>query len=103
MENGDWPRAIGAFQDALRLAPLWLYPRHNLALSLMRSGKAPQAIAEYHKAIQDSPPAFTLRFNLALIYQQTNHLKKAATEYRMAELLLSNAPRLPSSRLCPSP
>ncbi len=89
MENGDWPHAIGAFQAAMKLAPLWLYPRHNLALSLMRSGKAPQAIAEYGKAIQDSPSAFTLRFNLALIYQQTNQLKKADVEYRTAERLLS--------------
>lgn len=91
MEKGDWPRAIGTFQDAIRLAPLWLYPRHNLALSLMRSGKAPQAIAEYQKAIQDSPSAFTLRFNVALIYQQTNQLKKADMEYRAAERLLSGA------------
>ena len=91
MENGDWPHAIGAFQDAMKLAPLWLYPRHNLALSLMRSGKAPQAIAEYQKAIRDSPTAFTLHFNLALIYQQTNQLKKADTEYRTAERLLSTA------------
>ena len=91
MENGDWGKAIPAFDDATRLAPQWLYPKHNRALSLMRSGKAQGAIQEYRKAIAEMPSAQTLHFNLALIYQQINELKQADREYQQAGKLLSGS------------
>jgi tetratricopeptide (TPR) repeat protein len=81
MEQGDWDKAIPAFDDASRLAPGWLYPKHNRALSLMRSGRARAAIEEYRKAIAEMPSAFTLHFNLALAYQQINQLREADREY----------------------
>lgn len=91
MENGDWNRAIPAFEDASRLAPQWLYPKHNHALSLMRSGKAQAAIQEYRAAIAEMPSAHTLHFNLALLYQQTNQLKDAEREYGLTRSLLLNS------------
>ena len=91
MENGDWDKAIPAFDDASRLAPQWLYPRHNRALCLMRSGKARAAIQEYRNAIAEMPSAHTLHFNLALVYQQINGLKQAEREYQLTEKLLGSA------------
>src|SRR5262249_10026303 len=91
METGDWTRAIGAFRDALTMAPLWLYERHPRARSLMRSGRASQAIGEYQRAIQASPSVFTLPSNLALISQQITKLKKADWEFRAPARLLSAA------------
>jgi tetratricopeptide (TPR) repeat protein len=90
MENGEWDKAIPAFDDALRLAPEWLYPKHNRALSLMRSGKARAAIDEYRQAIGQMPWAHTLHFNLALAYQQINELQHAQTEYEATGRLLAN-------------
>ncbi len=90
METGDWDKAIPAFDDASRLSPQWLYPRHNRALSLMRSGKARAAIQEYRNAIAAMPSAHTLHFNLALIYQQINELKQAESEYQLTGNLLAN-------------
>jgi tetratricopeptide (TPR) repeat protein len=85
MENGDFDKAVPAFDDASRLAPQWLYPKHNRALSLMRGGKARAAIQEYRNAVAEMPSAHTLHFNLALVYQQTNQLKDAQREYRETE------------------
>jgi tetratricopeptide (TPR) repeat protein len=90
MENGEWDKAIPAFDDASRLAPEWLYPKHNRALSLMRSGKARAAIDEYRKAIGQMPSAPTLHFNLALAYQQINELQRARGEYEATGRLLAN-------------
>ena len=92
LEDGDFTRAIAAFDDASRLAPQWLYPKHNRALSLMRGGKARAAIQEYRNAIAEMPSAQTLHFNLALIYQQINELQLADREYQRTEEILSNAP-----------
>jgi tetratricopeptide (TPR) repeat protein len=92
MERGEWDKAIPAFDDAIKLAPDWLYPKHNRALSLMRSGKAREAIEEYRKAIVEMPSAFTLHFNLALAYQQINRLREANREYAETERWLKTAP-----------
>ena len=90
MEGGEFTRAVAAFDDASRLAPQWLYPKHNRALSLMRSGKARAAIQEYRDAIAEMPSAHTLHFNLALIYQQINELKQAEREYQRTQAVLAS-------------
>jgi tetratricopeptide (TPR) repeat protein len=91
MERGEWDKAIPAFDDASRLAPAWLYPKQNRALTLMRSGRARAAIDEYRNAIAQMPSAHTLHFNLALVYQQTNRLKEAEREYAETERWLKKA------------
>jgi tetratricopeptide (TPR) repeat protein len=62
MEQAQWDRAVPAFKDAIRRAPSWPYPKHNLALSLMRSGKARDAIGVYQDAIQRGPDRSYLPF-----------------------------------------
>jgi Flp pilus assembly protein TadD len=42
LEQARFEEAIGAFREAIRLAPYWAYPRHNLALRWSAAGMSKQ-------------------------------------------------------------
>ena len=46
LEQADFARSIPAFRDAVKRAPNWSYPLHNLALAYMEAGQAEDAIRE---------------------------------------------------------
>jgi tetratricopeptide (TPR) repeat protein len=84
LEQADFRKAVPAFRDAARRAPLWSYPLHNLALAYQESGNYREAIRSYQQAMKITPQYSYLPYNLGLVYQRTNKRKEAEQEYRIA-------------------
>jgi tetratricopeptide (TPR) repeat protein len=87
LEQADYRKAIPAFRDASRRAPLWSYPLHNLALSYVQSGDYRNAIRTYQQAMKITPQFSYLPYNLGLVYQRVNKRKEAEQSYRQAMTL----------------
>jgi len=84
LEQADFRKAVPAFRDATRRAPLWSYPLHNLALAYVESGDYRDAIRSYEQAMKVTPQYSYLPYNLGLVYQRTNKRKEAEQAYRTA-------------------
>jgi tetratricopeptide (TPR) repeat protein len=83
--------AEAAFREAIRFAPYWPYPWHNLALVSTQRGNYDAAIAQYQQAIAIEPTYSYLPYNLGLLYQRINRRGDAETSYRDALRLATNA------------
>ena len=79
-----YQRAIAAFHDALRFAPDWAYPMHNLALAQAEQGEFDLAAKSYRRAMELAPAYSYLPYNLALLNQRMNRLGEAENLYRLA-------------------
>ena len=79
-----YPRAVAAFHDALRFAPAWAYPMHNLALAWSEQGNFAAAVASYRTAMSLAPQYSYLPYNLALLDQRRNRLDEADQLYHLA-------------------
>lgn len=79
-----YPRAVSAFHDALRFAPAWAYPMHNLALTWSEQGNFALAVNSYRMAMRLAPQYSYLPYNLALVNQRMNRLDEADQLYRVA-------------------
>lgn len=95
--------ATSAFQDAIRRAPYWTYPRHNLALALTQRGDVQRAAAEYRAAMDLGPGYSYLPYNLALLYHEIADFPQAKNYYREAEDVASKRceQRLGKGSACP--
>jgi tetratricopeptide (TPR) repeat protein len=78
------PLAEAAFRDAIRYAPYWAYPRHNLALLSAERGDFTSAVELYREAIKLAPAYPYLFYNLGLLFQRMNRFKDAADLYQKA-------------------
>ena len=76
--------AVAAFHDAIRRAPYWPYPWHNLALALTERGNYEEAEGYYRHAMELAPLYSYLPYNLGLLYQRINRIEDAETYYRRA-------------------
>jgi tetratricopeptide (TPR) repeat protein len=86
--------AIRAFHDAIRFAPNWAYPRHNLALAYSESGDYGGAEKTYLEAMQIGGSYSYLPYNLGLLYQKLNDYPGAERSYRTAlEISIRNQGR----------
>src|SRR5579871_883475 len=83
--------AEAALHDAIRYAPNWTYPWHNLALVLTERGDYDGAIAAYRHAMTLGKFPY-LSYNLGLLYQRINRPREAEANYRAA-LKLATAQR----------
>jgi tetratricopeptide (TPR) repeat protein len=79
-----YPRAVAAFHDALRFAPAWAYPMHNLALAWSEQGNVAAAVDTYRLAMRLAPQYSYLPYNLALLNQRMNRLDDADQLYHLA-------------------
>jgi tetratricopeptide (TPR) repeat protein len=77
--------AMALFREAIRLAPYWAYPRHNLALALSERGSYLEASAQYIDAKTVAPTYSYLPYNLGLLYQQMNRTSDARSSFGEAE------------------
>lgn len=80
----NYARAAEHFRSAKQLAPRWMYPRHNLALTYMEQGDYAAAEREYRDAISLAPYQPYLYYNLGLLLHRTNRRKEARAAYRRA-------------------
>ena len=80
----NYHRAIDAFEDAIRFAPQWAYPLHNLALTYAELGDFLAASRAYRRAMELAPDYSYLPYNLGLLNQNVNRLAEAERYYRLA-------------------
>jgi tetratricopeptide (TPR) repeat protein len=73
-----------AFHDAIRYAPYWPYPWHNLALVATERGDFQSAISHYRHAMEIAPDYPYLPYNLALLCQRLNRIPEAQHYYQQA-------------------
>jgi tetratricopeptide (TPR) repeat protein len=82
--KASFDEAIRAFHDAIRFAPYWAYPRHNLALAYEQAGDYSAAERCYLEAIALGKQYSYLYYNLAMLYQRLNRLQLAERYYLLA-------------------
>jgi len=83
--KSGFDEAIRAFHDAIRFAPYWAYPRHNLALTYEQAGDYSAAERCYLEAIALGKQYSYLYYNLAMLYQRLNQLPLAERYYGLAK------------------
>jgi len=69
--------AADAFHTAMRYAPYWAYPIHNLALLESERGNYDEAIHLYELAMSVAPRFSYLPYNLGLLYERLGELPNA--------------------------
>ncbi len=84
LEQADYPSAIQAFGQSIRLAPDWAYARHNLALAHNESGDYAAAERDYREAIVRTPYHPYLYYNLGVLLHRLNRKKEAEQAYELA-------------------
>jgi tetratricopeptide (TPR) repeat protein len=89
-----YDRAVAAFRDAVRFAPRWAYPLHNLALAYSERGDFPAAEQAYLRAMDLAKYYSYLPYNLGLLNQNVNRLDAAEKFYRKAIDVTNDARRL---------
>jgi tetratricopeptide (TPR) repeat protein len=82
--QANFDLCIRAFHDAIRFAPDWVYPRHNLALAYGERGDYAAAIRTYQEAMRLAPHYSYLPYNLGLLYQRLNDWPQAGRYYKEA-------------------
>lgn len=82
-----------AFRTAIRFAPYWAYPVHNLALALSEIGDFEGAIQEYRWGIELAPQYSYLPYNLGLLYQRLGDPAAARKWFEVARRTAEAWPR----------
>ena len=82
--QANFDLSVRAFHDAIRFAPDWVYPRHNLALAYGERGDYAAAIRTYQEAMRLAPHYSYLPYNLGLLHQRLNDWPQAARYYKLA-------------------
>ncbi len=76
----DIPRAEQAFRHATELAPRWVVPYRNLALSRLASHDTAGAIAEYEAGLKNVPGNAQLTTELAALYERAGRIDDAIAQ-----------------------
>jgi tetratricopeptide (TPR) repeat protein len=76
--------AADAFHTAMRFAPYWAYPVHNLAPLESERGNYDRAIQLYELAMSSAPEFSYLPYNLGLLYERLGDLPNAGRRFEQA-------------------
>jgi len=80
--------ASSAFRTAIRYAPYWAYPIHNLALTESERGNYDEAIRLYEYAMTISPRYSYLPYSLGLLYVRLGDFQNARKWFDQARQTL---------------
>ncbi|MDX2182312.1 MAG: caspase family protein [Bryobacteraceae bacterium] len=87
LEQAEYDLAAKSFREAIGRAPMWAYPRHNLALTQSQAGDTAGAIATYEEAVKLAPQHAYLVYNQGILYAKLNQFRHAEERLlRAAEL-----------------
>lgn len=77
-------RAESAYRDAMRFAPYWAYPWHNLALLYAALGNYKGAFDALKEGVHRAPTYSYLPYTIGLLNQQLNRIDAAKESYQIA-------------------
>jgi tetratricopeptide (TPR) repeat protein len=81
MGSGVYPAASEQFARAIRLAPAWPMPYHNLALVYLQTKDVPGAIGILQTGIKATPNGEVLAAELASLYERQGRIDDAIHQY----------------------
>ena len=88
---GRLQEALGAYREALQLAPSFAKAWNGLGNALLASGEAEPAISAYREALRLEPGYPAAQINLAGAYESAGRLTEAAAAQRAALRLTPNS------------
>lgn len=88
--HGDYQRAAGAFQEAIRLHPAYADAYHNLGETYHDMGRMDDAMSMYQKALTYNPSLWQSHMALAGIYAARMKYDQAMEEINKAEYMSPN-------------
>ncbi len=83
-DAGDPRSAIKEYREAIRVAPLQVPPRSNLAVAYLMLGMYDEAVIELEVAVSMMPDHHVLHGNLGYAYLKKRRWKMAKTEFETA-------------------
>jgi tetratricopeptide (TPR) repeat protein len=85
--NGQYEAALGAFDEAVRVAPREASTWNNRALARLRMGQTAGALGDLTKAIELSPADPELHFNRGNVYMALGNYEYAIQDFNRAAVL----------------
>jgi Flp pilus assembly protein TadD len=82
--RGQLDKAIGLYQDTMRLDPTNANAQNDLGVALQQRGKRTEAEAAYRRAIALDPFSATAHLNLGLFLRSMNRAADASQEFYQA-------------------
>jgi len=82
--RGQLDKAIGLYQDTMRLEPTNSNAQNDLGVALQQRGKRTEAEAAYRRAIALDPFSTTAHLNLGLLLRALNRAADASQEFYQA-------------------
>jgi len=79
--HGQLERAVGEFEETLRLRPAFLDARLNFGNTLANLGRLPEAAAQFEDALRIDPNYLGAHVNLGIIYFMANRVPEAIAQY----------------------
>ncbi|HLK20315.1 MAG TPA: tetratricopeptide repeat protein [Bryobacteraceae bacterium] len=89
--------ATDALRNAMRYAPYWAYPVHNLALVSSERGDYDRAIQLYQYGMSIAPRYSYLPYNLGLLYERIGDFDNANIWFQKAREVLETYGRKPAA------
>ena len=89
-KRGDWTKAIGQFQEALKTQPGHASAHINLGNALFQEGRLDEAIGQFQEALKINPEAETL-FNLGNALLRKERLDEAIEQFQKALAITPNS------------
>lgn len=83
-QRGQFPSAVGDYNQALRLKPLYMPAYHNRALAYSQMHKDEKALADFDKVFEMNPHYARGYFNRGIFYAQRGESEKAIGDYTQA-------------------
>ena len=83
-EQNQWPEAVKAFNEAIRLKPDFVEAHNNLGFAYSMQRMFPEAIKAYQRAINMKPDFVASHYNLGFAYAASGRLADAADEFKEA-------------------
>jgi superkiller protein 3 len=81
---GRSPKAIGYYEEALRLRPDSAEVHCNLGSFLLQVGKLPEAVEQFEQALRISPEYVEAHFNLGLALEKLGRTPETIEHYQQA-------------------
>ncbi|HEX8179013.1 MAG TPA: tetratricopeptide repeat protein, partial [Pyrinomonadaceae bacterium] len=87
LDLGHYDKALAAFQQTTKLAPLQPTPHYNMALAYLGLKRPEEAAAQFQEAIRLKPDYADAHYNLGVLYLQQGQIAAARAEQQRLNTL----------------
>lgn len=80
-KEGNLPKAIQCFDEALRIKPAYASAHYDLGMALAASGHVRDAVSQYEAALRLQPDSADIRVNLGIALLKLGELSQAVSQF----------------------